>query len=101
MAKTCANHPKDQATSACHQCHKNLCRSCIMVTPAGTFCSSECSVIFREMKSMGEKKKSSGFGTKLVLFVLVVAVLAVGGAYLFARGSSYDILSPLLRKFGG
>src|SRR6185295_871359 len=99
-AKTCANHDEQPAVSACGQCHKDLCKSCVMVTPAGTFCSSECSVLCRELKAQGGTgAKASSIGMKLVLFVLLLAA----GAFLvhlapMTTGKPYDVIGMILKK---
>jgi|SRR6266850_1408832 len=98
--KNCALHEDQPAVSACNQCRKDLCKSCVMVTPAGSFCSSECSVLFRELKSQGGAgKKSSGAAMKLVLFLLVL----VAGAFLvhlspMTTGKPFDIIGLILSK---
>ncbi|HEY3225830.1 MAG TPA: B-box zinc finger protein [Planctomycetota bacterium] len=99
-AKTCAIHEDQPAVSTCHQCHKDLCKSCVMVTPTGTFCSSECSVLFRELKAHeGEGKKSSSAGMKLVLLLLLV----VAAAFLIhlapaTKGKPFDVIGRILNK---
>jgi hypothetical protein len=97
-AKNCANHEGQPAVSTCHQCRKDLCKSCVMVTPAGTFCSSECSVLHREMKSQGGGgKKSAGVALKLVL-VLLLLVAAVFLIHLApqTKGSRFDLIGRIL-----
>lgn len=97
-AKTCANHDEQPAVSACGQCHKDLCKSCVMVTPTGTFCSSECSVLYRELKAHEtEGKKSSSSGMKLVLLLLLV----VAAAFLIhlapaTKGKPFDLIGRIL-----
>src|SRR5262245_44129618 len=98
--KTCAVHEKQASVAACKQCGKELCKSCVMVTPAGTFCSSECSILCREMKAQGGTgKKASGAGVKLGLILLLLAA----GAYLIhvapmTKGKPYDLLDVFLKK---
>jgi hypothetical protein len=50
MARNCINHKDAPAASMCHQCHHPICTPCSLVTPQGTFCSPECSILHREMK---------------------------------------------------
>jgi hypothetical protein len=102
MAKTCLNHKDQTAVTMCHQCHKPLCKSCTMVTSHGSFCSSECSILFREfrekMKAGGPQK--SGAGKKLVFFILLLVAavilihLAATNGVEIAR--KFDILGRLL-----
>jgi hypothetical protein len=76
-----------------------------MVTPHGSFCSSECSVIFREFR---EKMKASaaarktGLGLKMMiaLFVILGAFVLV---HLGARGGvkplqGLDLVGQLLKR---
>jgi len=51
MSKTCINHRETPSSTFCHQCHVPICKACSIVSPQGTFCSPECSVLHREMKS--------------------------------------------------
>lgn len=98
--KHCANHENQPAVSSCAQCRKDLCKSCVMVTPAGTFCSSECSVLHREMKAhSGGGKKSSGAAMKLVLvLLLLVAVAFLIHLAPQTKGSSFDLIGRILNK---
>ena len=88
MARTCANHTSQVSITMCHQCHKPLCKSCTMIAPHGSFCSSECSVIYREFKTKmsAGRRKNAGSGMKIVaaflaigFLLLVVHVAARGG----------------------
>jgi hypothetical protein len=98
-AKRCAVHGDQNSVSACRQCSKELCKSCVMVTPVGTFCSSECSVLHREMKAHQGSggKKSSGVGAKMfvVLLLLVAAAFAIHLAPP-TTGQPYDVVAKLL-----
>lgn len=98
-AKTCANHEKEAASASCHQCQKPLCKQCVMVTPAGTFCSSSCSMLHREMKGMGDrKKKGSGMGAKLVLTILCVVIVGAAAAHFLAPGTQWDVIGKFMKK---
>ena len=99
--KHCAVHNDQPSVSSCRQCGKDLCKSCVMVTPSGTFCSSECSVLHREMAGAGggTKKKSSGAGMKLVLLLLLVVAVAFAIHLMpSTTGQSYDIIGRILNK---
>lgn len=76
MAKVCLTHKDQPAVAMCHQCHKPICKACTMVTPHGTFCSSECSVISREYKEKvrlsGVHERKGGAGKVVVLVVLLL-----------------------------
>ena len=97
-AKHCTVHEDQPSVAACRQCSKELCKSCVMVTPVGTFCSSECSVLHREMKAhQGSGKKSSGVGARMfvVLLLLVAAAFAIHLAPP-TTGKPYDVVAKIL-----
>lgn len=103
MAKTCYKHKNEPSATMCHQCHKPLCKSCVMVTPSGSFCSSECSVLYREMKEkLGGGKKKGGSGKKLLAFLLLI-IAAVFGIHFAAKKNPdlkrFDLLQKLLEKW--
>ncbi|MBI4565617.1 MAG: hypothetical protein HY716_13060 [Planctomycetes bacterium] len=98
-SKMCANHPKAPATTQCHQCKKDLCKSCVMVTPSGTFCSSECSILYRETKvQSGREGKKTSAGKKMVLVLLLLLVGAAVAVHLTAKGSPYDVIGKLMSR---
>jgi hypothetical protein len=67
-----------------------------MVTPHGTFCSSECSIIFREfrdkMKAAGPRKSTAG---KQVVFLLLLGILVIIGIHFAAYFGKVEVA----RKF--
>jgi hypothetical protein len=74
-----------------------------MVTPHGSFCSSECSVLFREFKEKMKGQKKGGGALKFLLFILMLGVLAVLGLHMFRdklpeQLQQYDILGKLLNR---
>ena len=87
MPKHCINHPGQASITMCHHCHKPICKSCTMIAPNGSFCSSECSVLFREFKGRMSTGVTRGTGaaTKMVVgfMVLCLIVLAI---HLAVRG---------------
>ncbi len=93
MAKKCINHGGQPAVTMCHQCHKPICKSCTMVTPHGSFCSSECSVIFREfrekMKASAATRKS-GYGLEAVVLLLLII-----GAFILIHLAARNGVGPL------
>lgn len=104
MAKSCVNHSGQPSVTMCFQCHKPICKSCTMVTPHGTFCSSECSVIHREfkekLKQSGAIKRGGGAGKVVVLFILI-AIAATILIHLAARGGveavkPFDVIGKYL-----
>lgn len=106
MPRTCINHKDVPSATMCHQCHHPICKACSIVMPAGTFCSTECSILNREVKERlraGTPKEKSGFFTKsAAAFVLVVVCfmgihLAAGRARALQR---IDVIGLIL-KFAG
>ncbi len=83
--KVCLKHKEQPSVTMCHQCHNPLCKSCVMVTPAGTFCGSECSMIFKEMKAkLGEGRKKGGGGGAMVLVFIILLMIAATFVIYFA-----------------
>ena len=105
MAKKCINHPDQPSATMCHQCHVPVCRSCTTVTPHGSFCSSECSLLnrdFMEKLKSGEITRSGGLALKLFLFLLT-AVILLGGIHMAAvkgikPAKNIDLIGKLLEK---
>ena len=52
-ARLCARirHANVAASVMCHQCHKPICKSCVVAMPHGEFCSSECSALNKSVKT--------------------------------------------------
>ena len=99
MAKVCLNHKEQPAVTMCHQCHKPICKSCVTVTPQGSFCSSECLVTNRKvMASLGTAPKQAK--SKAVMLVLLVIVLGIIAMHFVARDNkalrSFDLIGGLL-----
>jgi hypothetical protein len=97
-AKRCAVHEKENSVAACRNCSKQLCKSCVMVTPLGNFCSSECSVLHREMKGQaGPGRRASGIGAKAFVVVLLLVAVAFG-IHLAppTTGKPFDVVGRLL-----
>ncbi len=101
MAKTCLNHANAPAITMCSQCHKPICQSCTMVTPAGRFCSSECSILHKEMTTkLGRgDRKGGGSGAMKAVFVLLLIVAAVFGVHFAARSNESLKKFDLLGRF--
>jgi hypothetical protein len=106
LAKACSKHPDRPSATMCHQCHRPVCKTCTIVTPHGSFCSSECSIQNREFKERmrtGEAKApSGGMAIKLFLFLLLV-ILGVAGIHMAAKkgiapARSIDIIGILFEK---
>ncbi len=105
MAKMCINHKDQPSVTMCAQCHKPLCKSCVMVTPGGSFCSTECSILNREFKAKmqgaGGGKKMGFFG-KFIIFLILVAVVLVGIHVAALNGvdavKQIDVIGKLLNK---
>ncbi len=91
--KYCINHDKIPASVHCFQCHKPICQQCVMVTPHGSFCSSTCSVTYKEMQAhlKGPTEKKGGALGMLVKLAVVAAVVLVG-IHLAVRFGSVDAL---------
>ena len=101
MAKMCLKHRRTPASTMCHQCHNPICRSCVTVTPQGSFCSSECSVLHREMKQRIPKAVKGTRG-KAILLGLSVILLALFLFHFAFRDNpklkKYDVIGRLLGR---
>src|SRR5207247_218192 len=51
MEKTCANHPESLALATCKACEKSVCLMCVLDEKEGTFCSTKCVQVFREVSA--------------------------------------------------
>jgi len=103
MAKVCLTHQDRPAATMCRQCHRPVCTSCTLVTPQGSFCSTECSLLFRnfqaEWKATGTPRSGLLKGAVGLVFVAVMLILAV---HLMARGGipvakKIDLVGALLQ----
>lgn len=89
MAKACINHQDQPAVTMCHQCHKPICKSCVMVTPQGSFCSSECSIVYREMKGKIRQEGTKSSATKIIVVVILFVIAAAFAIHLGARSQKW------------
>jgi hypothetical protein len=106
MSKTCVNHKEAPSVTMCFQCHRPICKSCTLVTPQGSFCSSECGLLHREFKEKQKEpqpKDTAGFFTKTAAaFVLaVVFFMGIHGlATKVPKLKSIDMIGRILRVMG-
>lgn len=108
MARTCINHKEALSVTMCHQCHNPICKSCSLVTPQGTFCSSECSILNREVKERlkaGKPAEGGGFFTKTAASFVLVVVGFMGIHMAATHGMDklrrIDVIGMILRFAGG
>lgn len=107
MSKTCLNHKDAPAATLCHQCHHPICAACSLVTPQGTFCSPECSILNRDVKSRlqdGGPKGMTRLETLLKLTAAFVLIcLGFGGIHMAARKvpklKKIDIIGRVIEVF--
>jgi hypothetical protein len=101
--KCCINHDKTPASVHCFQCHKPICQQCVMVTPHGSFCSSTCSVTYKEMQAhlKGLDGKKGGSPAALVVKIAVAAAVVLGAIHLAVRFGGVEALKAfdLVGKF--
>ena len=82
----CINHPKALSSTMCFQCHKPICRSCVVVMPQGQFCSTQCSAQYASMKAQLATARRP-VPSKLALAAgAILLVLALTLVYHFAVG---------------
>ena len=70
---TCANHRDIKAAADCDRCSKPVCRSCVVQTPRGKFCSTAC---WEESAEAAAPRKG-----RLVPIAAAAVVLAALGAW--------------------
>jgi hypothetical protein len=92
--KFCINHDKTPSSIHCFQCHKPICQQCVMITPHGSFCSSTCSVTYKEMQAhlKGGPQEKKGGALGLLVKLAVVAAVAVVGIHLAVRFGNVEAL---------
>ncbi len=72
----CARHPETEKVGVCMRCQKNVCPACLVEVSWGSFCSAECSVVYKGFEPQPER--SSRFALKVGVFaILVVAAVFV------------------------
>jgi hypothetical protein len=77
MARTCINHKDVPSVTMCHQCHHPICKSCSIVMPLGTFCSTECSILNRDVKARLREGAPKGMGKLEGLIKIVAAFVLI------------------------
>jgi hypothetical protein len=106
MSKTCVNHKETPAITMCFQCHRPICKSCTVVTPQGSFCSSECGLLNREFKEKLKEPKpkdTTGFLTKTAAAFVLVVVFFMGIHWLASKVPKLkpiDMIGRILRVMG-
>jgi hypothetical protein len=60
MEKTCANHPESLALATCKACEKSICLMCVCDEKEGTFCSTKCVQVFREVSDWVDPSATPG-----------------------------------------
>ena len=105
MGRMCLNHATAPAAVMCYQCHKPICRECVIMTGSGSFCSMDCDLEYRTFKTAvkgrGNKALVGMIGILVVLGILVVGFLVVVHMLAGDEGSfaSLDLIGKLIRLF--
>lgn len=77
MVKTCVNHKEAPSITMCFQCHRPICKSCTIVTPQGSFCSSECGLLNREFKEKQKEPRAKQPMGRLVAMLQLTAAFVL------------------------
>lgn len=103
MRKMCLVHKDAPATVMCHQCHKPICKKCVIVTGTGSFCSSECVGSNRTFhERMQKSAPGRRFAIPSLLTIIVVLVVAFFAAVYFTEAMpSLDVIGKLIKAFKG
>jgi predicted nucleic acid-binding Zn ribbon protein len=105
MGKMCLTHASTPAAVMCFQCHKPICRECVIMTSSGSFCSMECDLTYRTFKTAVKQRKSRAvvgmMGILAVLLILVIGFFVVVHMMADDKGSfgNLDIIGKVLRLF--
>ncbi len=75
----CARHPGVKGVAGCALCHKPYCRTCLIETEWGSFCSVECSVGFKPASAAPSAAPSGGGKAVPMLMAAVAVALVVVG----------------------
>jgi hypothetical protein len=82
----CINHPNAPSATMCFQCHKPICRSCVVVMPDGEFCSTECSALNKTMKEALKAAQKTKPSKVVVAVGTLLVVVGLTVLYHFALG---------------
>ncbi len=103
MAKMCLVHTTVPAAVQCFQCHKPICRECVIMTGGGSFCSMDCDLMNRTFKAAAKEPRRRGpilmIGILVVLLILVAGFLVVVHLMAGDEGSmrDMDLIGKILR----
>jgi hypothetical protein len=108
MAKACLTHKDRAAATMCRQCHKPVCAACTLVTSQGSFCSTECSLLFKSFQAQWKSGAAARPGglLKTAVGLLFVGVLLVLAVHLMARAGipaakKIDVVGAVLEAARG
>jgi hypothetical protein len=95
----CIRHADAPAAVMCHQCHKPICKACVVAMPSGSFCSAECAAMNKSVKAhlkgfTGPKPRGLVVAVGLFLAVVLATVLFHFVVAMFEPGS------PTRKKLG-
>lgn len=102
-AKYCLNHRAVDAVAQCHQCHKPICRECLVTDANGQFCSTQCAAKNANFKASYKEAKLAGpslmsrligaaVGVAILLGIVHAAVRFLGISFL----ASFDLIGKFL-----
>jgi len=103
----CINHRGVEAVARCKQCNKAVCKSCLVVSAKGRFCSEACrdsyEEFFKRAQEAEARKGPSAKGAKALQFVgkilvLLLALVFIGAVLTFFDLVDIPMLSELVRK---
>lgn len=99
----CYQHPKNQATYYCMQCRRPMCRSCVMQTGEGIFCSMFCAEEASDFRgklrsgkpiSLPWRMRFSRIARSLLLILIILGVCYL--ALALSGGSIIEQIKSLL-----
>lgn len=111
MARECLNHPGTPAQTMCFQCHKPICKACVILAQQGTFCSIECSLLKSsdtQRRKAAEQNPRRGrrlglVGMAIIFILLIFGFLLI--AHFFAEKEEslrkVDLLGKIIEAIRG
>lgn len=101
MSRTCFKHPTLPSQTRCFQCRRGVCTACVRLTPGGSFCSTECQILYDQSggRVVHEKNRRANRMRAIALLMLLGVSFFIG-LHLLASGNEslrkYDLLGTFI-----
>lgn len=88
------------AVAHCHTCHKPVCKSCVVKSGDGSFCSSACAQNYAKFHARYKGEGGSSILWKLIKAAVILAILAAAAVFIAAKVLKIPYFAELLKKLG-